>query len=148
MDYRIDRITEQNYPKFDDMLFWRENGTERVTPSQEVTADVRKDLQNQNLYVYAAEVEGRYVGWISLVYIPKVSKWKGHGHVYVDELWVAPEYRGHGFAKVLMKKAEELKTKLAAVGVRLYVNVENPEAKALYETCGYQNEGQAIFMAK
>lgn len=73
---------------------------------------------------------------------------KGHGHVYVDELWVEPDFRGRGLAKALMQKAEELKTELKAAGVRLYVNVNNPSAHKLYETCGYREDGQAYFMEK
>ena len=35
-----------------------------------------------------------------------------------------------------------------AAGVRLYVNVNNPIAKQLYEKCGYNYEGTAEFMEK
>ena len=112
------------------------------------SAQIKKELANPNLYVYAAKVDNRYVGWISLVYMPKIGKWKGHGHVYVDELWVAPPFRGLGLSKALMQKADELKEKLEATGIRLYVNVNNPTAKKLYESCGYQEDGQAHFMEK
>ena len=148
MDFRIIRIDADNYPLFDDMVFWRENGFERAPVPAPVSAQMKKALENPNLYVYAAEAENRYVGWISLVYIPKIGKWQGRGHVYVDELWVAPEFRGRGIAKALMKKADELKTQLNAAGIRLYVNADNPAAMALYEKCGYQEDGQAYFMGK
>ena len=75
-------------------------------------------------------------------------RWNGHGHVYVDELWVEPSYRGNGFAKALLKKADELKDELNATGIRLYVNVNNPIAQKLYEACGYVEDGRAIFMEK
>ena len=148
MNYKIERIKEDNYSRFDAMLFWREHGSECKPLSYSVDLAVKEELKNPNLYVYAIEDEGRYVGWISLVYIPKVSKWKGHGHIYVDELWVAPSYRKRGLAKALMKKADELKEELEAVGIRLYVNVNNPEAIKLYESCAYEQEGQAFFMEK
>ena len=35
-----------------------------------------------------------------------------------------------------------------AHGVRLYVNVLNGGAKALYEKCGFCEDGQAFFMGK
>lgn len=54
-------------------------------------------------------VDKRYVGWISLIYMPKAGKWNGHGHIYVDELWIEPSFRGQGLAKALMRKADELK---------------------------------------
>ena len=149
MDHIIERIDAKNYPLFDDMVFWRQKGFEREPSQASVSEQMQKELANPNLYVYAVKVENRYVGWISLVYIPKIgSRWKGHGHVYVDELWVEPSFRGRGYAKALMKKADELKIELQATGIRLYVNVNNPAARQLYETCGYREDGQAYFMEK
>ena len=146
---KIDRIDSQNYSRFDDMVFWRENGCEREPTHTPVSEQIEKQLANPNLRVYAVEAGNRYVGWISLVYIPKIgSRWKGRGHVYVDELWVEPGYRGRGYAKALMTKAEELKKEWDATGIRLYVNVNNPTAQKLYERCGYMEAGQAYFMEK
>ena len=148
MDYTIEKIDENNHSLFDDMVFWRENGYEREPSQESVSEQIKKELLNPDLYVYAVKVDGRYVGWISCVYIAKVGKWKGHGHIYVDELWVEPSFRGNGFAKALLRKADELKDKLEATGIRLYVNVNNPVAKNLYEACGYVEDGRAIFMEK
>lgn len=147
MQYRIERVGEQEYPLFDDMLFWRENGFERSPAVSSVSEEVLSELQNPNLYLCAARAEGRYVGWISMVYIPKVSRWK-HGHIYVDELWVASEFRRQGIAKALLAEADELQRKLNAVGIRLYVNVQNEAARELYKACGSADSGQAFFMEK
>ena len=149
MEYRIERIDEGNYSLFDDMVFWRMNGFEREPVYAPVTDQMKRQLANPNLYVYAVKVTNRYVGWISLVYIPKIgSRWNGCGHVYVDELWVEPNFRGRGYAKALMQKADELKEELEATGIRLYVNINNPAAQKLYENCGYREDGQAYFMEK
>ena len=145
--YAVERINEYNYNRFEDMLHWRANGNEREPVYDAVSDEVKRELADPNLYVYAAEADGRYVGWISLVYLPKVSRVK-RGYVYVDELWVAPPYRGRGIAKRLMAEADALCAELIATGVRLYVNVENPTAKQLYENCGYAGEEKAYFMEK
>ena len=148
MEYEIERISESNYSLFEDMVYWRENGVQREPSHAPVSERIGRELKNPNLYVYAVMADNRYVGWISLVYIPKIGRWKGRGHIYVDELWVEPGYRGLGLAKALMKKADELKTELDATGIRLYVNVNNPAARKLYEHCGYLEDGQASFMEK
>lgn len=148
MNYTIEKIDANNHSLFDDMVFRRENGYEREPSQEPVSEQIKKELLNPDLFVYAVKVDGRYVGWISCVYIAKVGKWKGHGHIYVDELWVEPSFRGNGFAKALLRKADELKDKLEATGIRLYVNVNNPVAQNLYETCGYVEDGRAIFMEK
>lgn len=148
MNYTIEKIDVNNYSLFDDMVFWREHGNEREPSQILISEQMKNELSNPDLYVYAVKVDGRYVGWISCVYIAKVGRWNGHGHIYVDELWVEPSYRGNGFAKALLKKADELKDKLGATGIRLYVNVNNPIAQKLYESCGYVEDGKAIFMEK
>ena len=90
MEHIIERIDATNYCRFDDMVFRRENGYDRISSDSQVSEKIKIELANQNLYVYAIEVEDRYVGWISLIYIPKVGKWNGNGYVYVDELWIDP----------------------------------------------------------
>ena len=144
----IIRITPDNYSRLEDLVFWRINGTERAPSTEQPSAAVTQALADADLALYAAREDGRLVGWISLLYQPKVHKWQGRGHVYVDELWVQPEYRRRGIAKALLQKADELADARKAHGVRLYVNVENPGAKALYESCGYGIDGQAYFMEK
>ncbi len=147
MMYTVERIDVANYSRFEDMLYWRETGNEREPAQTAVSDEVKRELADSNLYVYAVLCEGRYVGWISMIYMPKVSRVK-RGYVYVDELWVEPSFRGRGFARLLMAEAERLSSALNATGLRLYVNVDNPAAKRLYESCGYVQCGKAYFMEK
>ena len=144
----IERVTPGNYPLFDAMVYWRDTGTERPPSRAPVSPAVRRELANPNLFVYAALAQGRYVGWISLVYLPKVGKWSGRGHIYVDELWVAPSYRRRGIAKALMAKADELREECGSAGIRLYVATQNPAAQKLYAACGYRTGEAAYFMEK
>ena len=147
MNFTIERITENNYPAFADMTYWRKNGTERTGVNTIPSDMVKKHLADKNFRVYSAKADGRFVGWISLVFMPKIS-WTDSGFVYVDELWVQEDYRGKGIATALMAKADKMKEELSAIGVRLYANVNNPVAKVLYEKCGYGYEGTAEFMEK
>ena len=135
------RVTAANYSLYMDMVR-RRMGVQKQ--GEDVATD---DLANRNLYVYAAQEQGAFIGWISLVYIPKIGKF-AKGHVYVDELYTEPEFRRRGVARALLRRADELKEQLQASGVRLYVNTENPGARALYEACGYQRSGQADYMEK
>lgn len=149
MNFKIEKIDAECYSLFEDMVFWRENGFEREPSQMPIPEQVLKELRNPNLHVYAVMIDRRYVGWISLIYIPKIgSRWHGHGHIYIDELWVAPNFRGRGLAKALMKKADDLKSELNATGIRLYVNVNNPNARHLYEHYDFLESGKAYFMEK
>lgn len=152
-EYKIIKIDSQNYNMFDDMIFWRMNRRERTNVEKAEAFNNNFDssylaLSNPNLFVYAALETGRLVGWISIVYMPKVGKLNGLGHLYIDELWVAPLYRVQGIANKLMEKADELLNTTASAGIRLYVNTDNSNAKGLYEKCGFSESGIAYFMEK
>jgi len=148
MNHSIVKIDAINYSLFDDMVYWRMNGSERLPLKETVPQSILNELCNPNLFIYAVEVERRYVGWISLIYMPKVGKFNGYGHIYVDELWIEPSYRKNGFAYELMKQAEALKQEKCATGIRLYVNVDNVGAKKLYEKCNFTISCSAYFMEK
>lgn len=148
MKHKIVKIESDNYGLFDNMIYWRTNGNERPQLNEAVSQSIINELLNPNLFIYAVEVENRYVGWISLIYIPKVGKFKGHGHIYIDELWIEPSYRRNGFADELMKKAVELKQEKHATGIRLYVSIDNIGAKKLYEKCDFTVSGTAYLMEK
>ena len=148
MEFEIKRVTSENYSMFMDMVSWRRSGKYVRSFSTQTDSAVDKELQNPDLYVFAAQSDDRFVGWISLVYIPKIGKWGGKGHIYVDELWVQDDYRRNGIARALMQKADILKEERKAHGIRLYVNINNSRAESLYALCGYREEGTARFMEK
>ena len=147
IEFSIVRVDETNYSLFVDMITRRMK--EACGEVSEINAPplFAKDLANKNLFVYAAKAEDRFIGWISLVYIPKIGKWKS-GHIYVDELWVESVYRRNGIAKALLAMADKQKVLHDASGVRLYVNVNNESADHLYRSLGFQENGQAYFMEK
>jgi ribosomal protein S18 acetylase RimI-like enzyme len=151
MKYNIVKINEKNYNLFDDMIFWRVNGIERNDDEKSidnVNLEIFQELNNSNLHIFAIEIEHKFVAWISLIYLPKVGKYNGRGHIYVDELWVQPSYRRKGFAKELLKKAEELAIANNVTGIRLYVNKDNPTALNLYKECGFKCNCSAYFMER
>ncbi|WP_432662979.1 GNAT family N-acetyltransferase [Wukongibacter baidiensis] len=148
IDITIERIYEYNYHKFNDMVSWRINGVERSSTEKEQSPNTAfkeacGELSHQGFYVFAAEYKGRFIGWITLMYTPKIGAWE-KGVIYVDELWTAPEFRRRGVARKLMEKAFEIQSEIGAVKVRLYTS--NIAAQKLYEKCGLLAKGSAIFM--
>lgn len=146
----IKRVTVENYHMYDDMVFWRLNDRERTTEEKEKSraikhARVYKELSKPGFYVFAAEYESRFIGWIHMLYIPKIAigRWS-NGIVYVDELWTSPEYRQLGIGTKLFEKVHEIKDELGAERIRLYT--DNPIAEKLYQKCGLKTINTSLYM--
>jgi len=146
------RIDKHNYHMFDDMVFYR--GHERYKNSDELaeTQDFTSYynvLDIPTFYVFAVQLEDKFVGYIFLNYLPKIGSTNGRGWLFVDDLWVNPHYRRRGIARALMKKADTLSKELNTIGIRLYVNTENPAGITFYEMCGYEQKfGTSMLMQK
>lgn len=147
---KIVKVTAENYHLFDDMVYFRMNHEERKSEKESYHIDeaIKNELLNENLFLYAAEIDQKMVGWISLIYLPKVGRLKGQGYIYVDELWTMPSLRGKGVGQMLMKEADALRIEKNAVGIRLFVNQDNESAKKLYEKSGYKYVEETYFMEK
>jgi len=71
----------ENYHLFDDMVYWRINGKERTEEERKASRhkifeNACDELLHQDFKVYAALHNGRFIGWISCVYVPKIGYWK------------------------------------------------------------------------
>ena len=152
MEFSIVRVCRENYLMFHDMVFERVHGREKTEDERKEICDfdlAYAALDNDGLYVFAALAENRFIGWISIVYIPKVSWTSGKGHLFIDELWVNPAFRRKGIANALLAQADSLSREMDTLGLRLYVAADNDEAISLYERAGYENRfGAALFMEK
>jgi len=152
MNFTIEKITKDNYSLFDDLIFIRKNNREKTAEERALPgehAEAHKTLANENLHIFAAKADGKFVGYVSAVYIPKVGSPKAPGHFFIDELWTQPQYRKSGIAYALMMEAEKTSRAAGAIGMRLYTGSDNRAARALYEKCGYKNLGcDACFLEK
>lgn len=148
---KIIKIDEKNYHRFDDMVYWRINGKERSFEEKKISKSsvcIPTQLSQDYFYVYAIEEGDKFVGWISLFFMPKVGKVDRTGYLFVDELWIEEGHRGLGYSKTLMSVADKICRRIKATGIRLDVNCENEIAQALYKSCGYKPTGRAYTLEK
>lgn len=82
---------------------------------------------------YVIEKEGRIAGYA--ITIPYPSQEAGGTVLWIDELFVLPEFRGQGIAKEFFKFAEGLSGKVA---LRLEVEPDNERALNLYKSIGFK----------
>jgi len=152
MEFTIEKIDQTNYGMFEDLTYIRKNGREKTADELALPREYEetfKTLANENLYVFAAKTDGKFVGYISAVYIPKVGSPKAPGHFFIDEIWTRQEYRQSGIAYALMTRAEEASRAAGAIGMRTYTGSDNAAMRALGAKCGYETLGSdACFLQK
>jgi GNAT superfamily N-acetyltransferase len=148
----IVRINKDNYHMFDEMVFYRGHERYKNTNEQMEELDFTqhyKALKIQTFYAFAAHFEAKFVGYIFLNYLPKIGTTNGRGWLFVDDLWVNPNYRRKGIARALMEEADTLSKELDTLGLRLYVNTDNSGGVDFYEMCGYKQKfGTSMLMQK
>lgn len=144
------QVTHEHLPLLEELwrADWLEEHPEEEPGVMETAAGIRKALahydflRSDSFWVFAAQVNGRFVGYMTVVRIPKVDV--RLLFLFVDELFVLRAFRRQGIAKALLQTALALGTSLSAEGVRLIVDAENEAARQLYRSCGF-TEGEQIF---
>jgi len=144
----IVKVNTKNYHLYCDMIHKRIKGRERNLDEKLETKikhykRIEEELSNPNFYVYAAEYNKKFIGWIHGVYIPKIGKWT-EGILFLDEIWVDPDYRNQGVGEMLMLKMKEIKKVMKVKKLRLYT--DNQTAKTFFEKCGIKTVCQCHFM--
>ena len=91
---------------------------------------------NEMLGLVAASDDGQLLGLMNLVF--HSSTWSLHGYCYVEDLLVAPEYRGQGVARALFAYAGQLADKRQCDRVYWLTGKDNLAARSLYDSLGHQ----------
>ena len=81
-----------------------------------------------------AEADGRVVGQLALTF--EWSDWRNATFWWLQNVYVAPEYRRRGVLTALYARVRELAAEQGVCGVRLYVEHENHAAQAAYRELG------------
>ena len=91
---------------------------------------------------YLAARAGKDVGM--LLCFAEYSSWRGKRGVYVQDLYVAPAYRGAGIARALLARAAQ-----GGEYLRLAIAADNEAAARFYEAAGFTKaHDERIFAAE
>ena len=58
-------------------------------------------IDNPKVFCDVVEVDGEIVGMA--IWFLNYSTWQGKHGIYLEDLFIKPEYRGHGYGKALLK---------------------------------------------
>jgi ribosomal protein S18 acetylase RimI-like enzyme len=143
----IVRVDENDFEDLAKLLNWRKTGAyiENFDWTSFLSDELSDMISSGIIWIYAAKVGDRFVGYVSSAKIPKPDKRKCT--IYIDELWVAEEHRKKGIAKRLLNKVFEETKHIETWKVRLVVNNDNISARRLYRSLGF-DEKPAVFCEK
>lgn len=112
-----------------------------------VNAGVRRGLHlSPEVGYYVAETAGQVVGQLMLT--REWSDWRNGWIVWLQSVYVAPEFRGQGiFRSLLTHVRERLRKQPNTIGQRLYVENENTSAQTTYRRLGFTAPGYSVMEA-
>lgn len=87
--------------------------------------------------VLIAEIDGRFTG--CCLYFPSFSTWIGRPGVYVQDFYVADEFRGKGIGERLLQRLASVTRKRGGCYIRLAVDTQNFRAQAFYARAGIKH---------
>lgn len=133
---RLDEIVEL----FDAYRVWYRKPSEEITAREFLSARLE---QNESV-IYAAENEaGSLVGFTQLY--PLFSSTRMKRLWLLNDLFVAPEFRGRGISKQLIDRAKSLATSTDACGLMLETEKSNEIGNKLYPRCDFELETDVNF---
>ncbi len=122
----------------------------RLLPQLSVTAKLPSEehigniLSNPNNHLFAAKVEGKIVGMLSLVVVDIPTGRKA----WIEDVVVDSEARGLHIGRALVERAIDESQSLGAKSVNLTSNPLRKAAHALYKKCGFEEYDTTVFRIK
>lgn len=122
--------------------FYREEQTGESDPRLKAS-DLKRHFEDAFDFLIASDASqlllwyqaGVAAGFVTLVKYP--SAWSGGWAIFVDDLYVLPQYRRQGIATAFFHYIDQCAEQLGARRIQLLVEPHNP-AKALYHKQGFR----------
>jgi GNAT superfamily N-acetyltransferase len=110
---------------------------ERLPEQCHLTGELlRNSLFNESpaVFGHVAELDGEIVGYT--LHFLNYSTWEGLHGIYLEDLYVRPEYRGSGLGKALLVNLAEIAVRSGYARVEWSVLDWNAPSIAFYESLG------------
>ena len=116
---------------------WSECGL--TIPQNNPKLDIERKLRVNPEWFLVGELEGKVIATC-------MAGYEGH-RGWINYLAVAPEYRRHGFAKRIMRKAEKILRNAGCPKINIQIRTSNTSVIQFYKAIGYDTDN-VISMGK
>lgn len=99
--------------------------------------------QPQYGFYLLAESKGEVVGSLMITY--EWSDWRNGVFWWVQSVYVLPNWRGQGVYRALHEETLRRAVKAQACGIRLYVEQDNQNARAVYQRLGMEETPYRLY---
>ena len=96
--------------------------------------------------VWLAEVDRQPIGYLALCI--GFSLEFGGNDAFIDEVFIVPQQRGHGYGRQLLEVAGQSARELGLSALHLEVDRSNQRAQQLYQSLGYERRERYFVMSK
>lgn len=110
-----------------------EKALDEVTTSEEMLHEALFG-DKARAYPLICELDGRAVGFA--IYFYNFSTWLGKYGIFLEDLYISPEHRGHGAGKAMLKYLAQLAVKEGCGRFEWNVLDWNEPSIKFYEACG------------
>ena len=91
-------------------------------------------IDNPKVFCDVVEVDGEIVGMA--IWFLNYSTWQGKHGIYLEDLFIKPEYRGHGYGKALLKHLAKICDEKGSGRFQWWVLDWNSPAIEFYRSLG------------
>lgn len=100
-------------------------------------AFLKARLKKKDSHIFFVQIEGKIAGFVQLY--PSFSTVSLKTIYILNDLYVAPSYRGRGLGTALLEYAQEFCVEMGVLGLALETAIDNP-AQFLYERMGWEKD--------
>jgi len=127
---------------FQQKMAWE---TEQIALDQEtITGGVEAVFSNEALGQYwVAEEEDKVVASLLITY--EWSDWRNANVWWFQSVYVLPDYRRAGIFRSMYSAVRSEAEKAGAAGLRLYVEINNRNARKTYESLGMKSDHYTMY---
>ena len=104
-------------------------------------AFLKERFENKESIILVASMENQMIGFTQLYF--SFSSVYLEPTLILNDLFVLPEYRGHGIGALILKSAQDFCKKHKHKGLALETAIDNP-AQKLYEKLGWEKDSHCF----